>query len=101
MTSFAPTAVRWVRLRVIRSELESPDDVRRVVKQIRASKNSKFRESEFEVHYDPRRKKRGQYDLVTMVPMEIPNPATCAECESHFEPSGDYLCLQCRQYADG
>jgi len=92
--------VRWARLKAIRSELTSPDEVRAVVKRIRANKNSKFQHAEFEIHYDPRRKKRGPYDLVVMEPMEIPGAAHCAQCEVAFEPSDDYLCPSCRRNAD-
>lgn len=91
--------MRWAKIKVVRSELATPEAVRKVVKQQRAG-GGMYKDAEFEVHYDPRRRIRGRYDLVVMIPMEIPEPVTCAECESHFEPSGDYLCPQCRRYAD-
>lgn len=93
-------AVRWLRVKKIRKDMLSPEVVRAEIKKIRANKNSKFRNSEFTITYEPRRTKRGRYDLFVMEEMDIPNAAMCSQCEEPFEPSDDYLCPSCRQSAD-
>lgn len=91
--------MRWVRRRAIRSELQTPEHVRQKIAEIRRGKG-KYRNAEFEVHYDPRRVRRGRYDLVVMEKMEIPGGSICANCSNTFEPSDDYLCPHCRGAAD-
>lgn len=84
------------------SELPNLTAVKKRLLEIRDNPKSKYHKhllrGEIEVHRDPLRRTRGQYDIRVVEPEQFDGLTPCGNCEnSFFDIDGDYLCPSCRE----